>query len=123
MPEFVVQEHKADKAGLHYDFRLEEEGHLSSWAVPKGVPTTSGVKRLAIKVADHPFEYKEFEGVIEEGYGKGSVSTWDEGDYLPISEKSGMRLLKLEGSKLKGYYNLLHLDGAKWIIWKRKENS
>lgn len=117
---FVVQEHHASH--LHYDFRLELEGVLKSWAVPKGAPEEKGVKRLAVAVEDHPVEYMNFHGVIPEGeYGAGEVKIWDKGKWKLISGSlaGGSMKFNLAGKKLKGDYALVRFKGKKnWLIYK-----
>ncbi len=114
---FVVQEHHA--RSLHWDFRLEMEGVLKSWAVPKGVPTEMGVKRLAVQVDDHPLSYFDFEGNIPEGqYGAGSVKVWDKGRYvLTLREPRKLHIL-LKGKKLEGDYRLINFQKQNWLIYK-----
>ncbi|MGV3764582.1 MAG: DNA ligase D [Chitinophagaceae bacterium] len=134
---FVVQKH--DARSLHYDFRLEMNGVLKSWAVPKGPSTQPSDKRLAVMVEDHPFDYRNFEGTIPEGnYGAGTVIVWDEGFYEPIVPvkskkaaekelnkqlKSGSLKVRLFGSKLKGEYALVHTKQSEksWLLIKHKD--
>jgi bifunctional non-homologous end joining protein LigD len=125
---FVIQKHDARR--LHYDFRLEMEGVLKSWAVPKGLPWKQGEKHLAVEVEDHPIDYVEFEGVIPEGqYGGGTVMVWDRGKYFVYGEQplkslqDGKLHLVLEGEKAKGEWTLVRIrgrDGEKnqWLILK-----
>jgi bifunctional non-homologous end joining protein LigD len=133
---FVVQKH--DASHLHYDFRLEMEGVLKSWAIPKGPSLNPGDKRLAMMVEDHPLEYRTFEGRIPEGnYGAGSVIVWDEGTYEPLEgggeeelkkglEKGDLKFI-LHGKKLKGAYALVKIKNSRdkknnaWLLIKKKD--
>jgi DNA ligase D-like protein (predicted 3'-phosphoesterase) len=117
---FVVQKHQASH--LHYDFRLEMAGVLKSWAVPKGVPEASGVRRLAVQTEDHPVEYIDFAGTIPEGeYGAGTVEIWDKGTYRLDSKSDRQLEFNLQGDRLQGGYVLIHTDGKNWLLIKRKE--
>src|SRR5438445_6581508 len=116
---FVVQEHHARR--LHWDFRLEREGVLVSWALPRGVPEDPKRNHLAVHVEDHPLEYGNFEGEIPKGeYGAGSVSTWDRGTYETQKWKlEGPKqevMVTLHGSRLEGRYVLFQTDGQNWMI-------
>lgn len=117
---FVVQEHHASH--LHYDFRLEWKGVLLSWAIPKA-PSNSGVKRLAVRVEDHPVEYAEFEGEIPKGeYGGGTVKIWDKGIWIPESVGDDKIVFELKGDKLKGKFVLVKFknEKKKWLFFKLK---
>lgn len=134
---FVIQRHKASR--LHYDFRLELEGVLKSWAVPKGPSLNPVDKRLAMMVEDHPYDYKDFEGEIPEGnYGAGIVEIWDKGTYTTIDSaqagkeekmlleglKSGNLKVLLKGKKLKGEFALVKLKKAEdnsWLLIKHRD--
>lgn len=123
---FVVQKH--DASHLHYDFRLELDHVLKSWAVPKTPPIDTKVKRLAVQTADHPLSYADFEGTIAEGlYGAGTVEIWDRGTFKPEKIEANKIVFELEGKKLKGTYVLLKLKpGGKykgennWLLFKKK---
>ena len=131
-PVFVIQQH--DASTMHFDFRLEVDGALRSWAVPKGPSTDPADKRLAIPTEDHPLEYADFEGVIPEGeYGAGAVLIWDRGSYRNLSEKDGERrsmaaalddghaIVELHGEKLQGGYALQRIGGddePRWLLVK-----
>lgn len=134
---FVIQRHAASR--LHYDFRLEMDGVLKSWAVPKGPSLDPKDKRLAMMVEDHPYDYKDFEGNIPEGnYGAGQVEVWDSGTYEPLDkdsklsdEKELMKELRsgslkfiLHGKKLKGEFALVKMKNTEdnaWLLIKHKD--
>ena len=117
LPRFVVQEHHA--RSLHWDFRLEVDGVLRSWAVPKGPPLEEGLKRLAIATEDHPLSYIDFAGTIPEGhYGAGEVIIWDRGHYETLESQDDRLLLRLDGERLRGYYYLVRTGGRQWLMWR-----
>lgn len=136
---FVIQRHKASR--LHYDFRLELDGVLKSWAVPKGPSLNPHDKRLAMMVEDHPYDYKDFAGVIPEGnYGGGIVEIWDNGTYTSLENKGNAKedtkLLRagleagnlkfiLHGQKLKGEFALVKLKDSEansWLLIKHRDS-
>jgi DNA ligase D-like protein (predicted 3'-phosphoesterase) len=120
MSRFVVQKHHATR--LHYDFRLEMEGVLKSWAVPKSPPTESGIRRLAVQVDDHSVDYIDFEGDIGEGlYGAGKVEIWDSGEYELQQKEPNLLTFTLRGDRLQGEYALVHTGDRNWLLLKRKE--
>lgn len=120
---FVVQKHAATH--LHYDFRLEMNGVLKSWAIPKEPPNQPNVKRLAVEVEDHELSYIDFEGTIEEGqYGAGKVQIWDKGTYALEDHKPDKIIFTLKGQRLNGDYVLLRLrQGKNWLFFKRKSKT
>ena len=128
---FVIQKHAA--TSLHYDFRLEVDGVLASWAVPKGPSTDPRDKRLAMQVEDHGMDYKDFEGVHGPGYGAGAVIVWDTGSYEnlrdePMAEglENGHLSVWLRGHKLVGGYSLRRTKGGEkpqWLLVKRRDDE
>lgn len=137
-PRFVIQKH--DASSLHYDFRLEVDGVLKSWAVPRGPSTDPREKRLAIRTEDHPLAYADFEGVIpHDEYGGGTVMVWDTGTYrnlragkdedsldMPGSLQGGLIEVWLEGEKLKGGYALKRIEAgepSQWLLIKMKDDQ
>jgi bifunctional non-homologous end joining protein LigD len=126
-PIFVIQRHDARR--LHYDFRLERDGVLASWAVPKGVPLEPGTQHLAVHVEDHPLEYATFEGKIPKGqYGAGTVEIWDHGTYELVDEKrDGGLTVRLHGGRLDGMWTLvpakLSGDEKNWLIVRKREQA
>jgi bifunctional non-homologous end joining protein LigD len=135
LPIFVIQKHRASH--LHYDFRLEMEGVLKSWAVPKGPSYDPGMKRLAMMTEDHPYDYAKFEGVIPEGnYGAGNVIIWDEGEWEfiepgddPVAAlKSGKLTFRMFGKKMFGEWALVRIGGRsksdkgnEWLLLKHRD--
>lgn len=131
---FCVHKHLASH--LHYDFRLEHNGVLLSWAVPKGPSLNPADKRLAMKVEDHPFDYGDFEGVIPEGYGAGIVMLWDKGTWKPLADdvdaalKAGQLKFELDGVKLKGGFVLVRTrdtgggtgESRSWLLIKHRDH-
>ncbi len=116
---FVIQKHQATH--LHYDFRLEMDNVLKSWAVPKEPPTQPGIRRLAIQVEDHELGYIGFEGSIPEGeYGAGTVEIWDKGTYSLKSRDDKIIEFTLNGSRLKGNYALINFKENNWLLIKKK---
>jgi len=138
-PIFVIQQH--DASSMHWDFRLEVDGALRSWALPKGPSTDPSEKRLAVATEDHPLSYADFEGVIPEGeYGGGAVIVWDAGPYKSLSQgddgetlelgkalERGQAEVWLEGRKLRGGYALVHAkpggDENAWLLIKMKDEG
>lgn len=120
---YVIQEHHASH--LHWDLRLEMDGVLKSWAVPKEPPREAGVRRLAVPVEDHPLDYAGFSGVIPEGqYGAGEVILWDKGTYEPVSVKEDKIVFNISGEKLRGEYCLVKtkFQGKEsWLFFKTKK--
>lgn len=124
---YCIQKHDATR--LHYDFRLELDGVLLSWAVPKGPSLDPAVRRLAVHVEDHPIEYGKFEGLIPKGqYGGGTVLLWDRGTWEPVGDaragmKKGHLKFRLHGDKLHGTWALVRMDEKNWLLIKDKDDE
>jgi len=124
-PVYVVQEHKARR--LHWDLRLELDGVLKSWAVPKGIPAEKGERHLAVQTEDHPLEYASFAGKIPQGnYGAGTVKIWDRGTFELWKREAGLIKVWIKGEKIKGEYVLIKLAPRpqfpgknNWLLFKR----
>jgi DNA ligase D-like protein (predicted 3'-phosphoesterase) len=116
---YVIQKHTASH--LHYDLRLEENGVLASWAIPKAPPAAKGEKRLAVRTEDHPLGYADFEGVIPEPeYGAGTVEIWDRGTYAAVETTDSKRIVDIRGRRLDGRYALVRIKpraGEKDVNW------
>jgi bifunctional non-homologous end joining protein LigD len=119
---FVIQEHHARR--LHYDFRLERDGVLVSWAVPKNLPETTSVNHLAVHTEDHPLEYGSFEGNIPKGeYGAGKVVIWDSGTYETEKFRDDEVIINLHGSRISGRYALIQTKGDQWLAHRMKDQQ
>jgi len=115
---FVVQEHHTFR--IHWDFRLEMEGVLKSWAVPKGVPIERGIKRLAVQVEDHSLDFIDFEGTIAEGkYGAGTITIWDIGTYELVERDEKHIEIIMNGKIVSGRYILLFWKDKNWLLFKK----
>lgn len=122
---YSIQKHNASQ--LHYDLRLEKNGVLKSWAIPKGPSKDEGVKRLAIQTEDHDIDYAFFEGEIEEGrYGAGTVELWDKGNYEVEKWKENEIIIKINGEELEGKYVLIRFkpeeEPENWLFFKKKQD-
>jgi DNA ligase D-like protein (predicted 3'-phosphoesterase) len=123
-PVYMVHEHHSRQH--HWDLRLEFDGVLKSWAVPKGLPEEAGVKRLAREVDDHALSYAPFEGTIPEGaYGAGKVEVWDRGTFVVRERAPGKYVLELKGKQVRGVYHMVQTrmndDPRNWLIFRGKE--
>lgn len=120
-----------DASSLHFDFRLEIDGVLVSWSVPKGPSLNPAERRLAVRTEDHPIEYADFEGRIPEGqYGAGTVVVWDTGEFDSLTDEpavdaldAGHLRVELHGEKLTGAFSLVHTDGKNWLLIKKDDDG
>ena len=119
LTDFVVHEHNARKAGLHYDLRIRVEDVLKDWAFRKPIPLESGVKRLGIEQPDHDLSWLDFEGSIEEGYGAGELKIYDKGKIEILEIEANKIVGNFQGNKINGKYIFVKSSGLKgWLIWK-----
>jgi bifunctional non-homologous end joining protein LigD len=122
MGRFVIQKHEART--LHFDFRLERDGVFKSWAVPKGIPEISGVRRLAVQVENHNLEFGDFAGTIPPGqYGAGTIKIWDSGSYDLHEWTDDSIAFTLNGGRLNGRYRMIrfrHKGEREWLIWREE---
>ncbi len=117
---FVIHEHKARRAGLHYDLRIEVGDHLKDWAFRKTIPEQVGVKRLGIKQEDHNLVWLDFEGTIDEGYGAGEITIWDTGDVILSTVEDKKITGRFNGKKISGSYVLVEASKlGGWLMWKQ----
>lgn len=121
MPKYVIHYHISKRP--HYDLRLELDNKAKSWAIPKDPPKKLGEKRLAVQVEDHNLDYMDFQGSIEEGYGKGKVEIWDKGTWETESVKEKKIVALINGKKLKGRYTILNFKDNNWLFFKSKEKD
>ena len=119
-PIFVVQEHHAST--VHWDFRLEHDGTLRSWAVPKGIPELPGVRHLAIPTEDHDLGFAAFQGQIPVGhYGAGTIDIWDRGTYEKVKWSDDEIVVDLSGQRLKGRYSLVRMRDGNWLVQRVRQ--
>lgn len=122
MPRFVVHEHKAKRAGLHYDLRIEMDGVLKDWAFRKPPPEAEGVKRFGVAQPDHDLTWLDFEGEIKEGYGAGVMKIWDKGTYKLVEKKDVSMTFDFLGGRLRGRYKLVKFKRG-WLFFKVASGS
>ena len=119
---FVIHEHKARRAGLHYDLRIQVGNHLKDWAFRKTIPEQVGIKRLGIKQDDHHPVWLDFEGTIEDGYGAGEITIWDKGDLILSSVEDKKIIGRFNGKKISGSYVLVEASKlGGWLMWKQED--